>query len=87
MRNRMHHPANLKRIRIPFRFTTAAALVFGLLISVVLCHCSKTVDITIPPDEDGGVSAYGTCIACHSNEEMITLTAKPIPPQGEGGEG
>ena len=76
-----------RRGRAPFRLATAVLFLLAMLLMIILCHCNKTVDITFPPGE-GGVSAQGTCVACHTNEEMVELTAKPIPSPEEGeGEG
>lgn len=77
----------VKRKLLPSKFTTVSVLLLVLLTSLVLCHCSKTVDMLIPGDGDQLVSAQGTCVACHSNANMVDLVAKPIPPPAEGGEG
>ena len=36
--------------------------------------------VFLPDENEPGVSAQGTCVACHSTEEMIELVAKPLPP-------
>lgn len=64
-----------------------ALLISCFAISLLICNCSKIVDIGVPPDDEGGISDQGTCVACHSAEEMIAFVADDIPPPAEGGEG
>ena len=70
-----------------FTITRIAALISLGVTLLFFCYCDKVVDINIPPDQEGGVSAQGTCVACHSTEEMIAFVADDIPPAEEGGEG
>lgn len=73
---------------LPSRYTTSGVLVLLFLATLILCHCSKTVDITAPSDDEHGVSAQGTCVGCHSTAEMINLTGEPLPgPETTGGGG
>ena len=77
-----------KGVRIPAGYTRVAALLCVFFLTFVICHCSKTVDMMVPQDEALGVSAYGSCVACHTNAEMISFTASAIPPPSEdAGEG
>lgn len=78
----------LRLRRIPPKFTKAAALACIFIITLIACHCSKTVDIMSSPEEEPGVSAYGSCVACHTNAQMVAFTANPIPvPPDEANEG
>ena len=77
-----------RKPRIPFKFIKVAALFCIFVITLIACHCSKTVDIIVPYDEEPGVSAYGSCVVCHTNAQMVAFTASPMPaPPGEGSEG
>jgi hypothetical protein len=82
VRNRQQNTGIIHRYRIPSKFVKAGALACIFLVTLVVCHCSKTVDITYP-DGEQGVSAYGTCVTCHSNEQMVEFTAKAIPPPSD----
>jgi hypothetical protein len=82
VRNKQHNSGFFQRYRVTSRFVKAGALACVLLAMLIVCHCSKTVDITYP-DQQLGVSAYGTCITCHSSEQMVEFTAKAIPPPAE----
>ena len=88
MKNRTDLSRFLKGVRVPAKYTRAAALLCVFFMTLVICHCSKTVDMMVPQDEAPGVSAYGSCVACHTSVEMISFTASPIPPPSEeAGEG
>jgi hypothetical protein len=87
MEDKSHRKSTVKSKWLQFTLIRIIALISLCITLLFFCYCSKIVDISIPPDEVGGVSAQGTCVACHSTEEMITLVAKEIPPAEEGGEG
>ena len=88
MKNRTDLSRFLKGVRMPARYTRVAALLCVFFLTLVICHCSKTVDIMVPGDDAASVSAFGTCVACHTNAEMVEFTASPIPPPSEeSGEG
>ena len=87
MKDKVKLPMIRVRGRFPSRYSASAVLVLGLLATLVLCHCSKTVNLTAPGDEEHGVSALGTCLACHSTPEMINLTGVPLPTPGTSGGG
>ena len=88
MKNRTDLSKFLKGVRMPAKYTRIAALLCVFLLTLVICHCSKTVDMMVPQDELPGVSVFGSCVACHTNAEMVEFTASPIPPPAEdAGEG
>ncbi len=75
----------IKSSRKRIRGAAIAGLACALVIMLTLCECSRSVHLTELTGGKPGVSAYGTCIACHSSEDMITLSAKPvIPPESTG---
>lgn len=81
-----------KRLYLAFRrlglssgFIRGAGLACLFCITLIICHCSKVVDITVPGDGDSLPSAHGTCVVCHTNAEMILFVADPMPePEQEG---
>lgn len=74
-----------RRIGLLSGFFRGAGLVCVFFITLIICHCSKVVDITLPGDGDSLPSAHGTCVVCHTNAEMIQFVADPMPePEQEG---
>ncbi len=81
-----------KRLQMIFRrmglvhgFFRGVGFVCLFFITLIICHCSKVVDITVPGDGDSLPSAHGTCVVCHTNAEMIQFVADPLPaPEEEG---
>lgn len=88
MKNRTDLSRFLNGVRMPARYTRVAALICVFFLTLVICHCSRTVDIMVPQDGPPGVSAFGTCVSCHTNAQMVEFTASPISaPSADAGEG
>jgi hypothetical protein len=85
--HKYNHPANIFHRKPPRNSVFIAMLIIILGLSFVLCTCSHTVDISMPAPGDQTVSAQGTCVACHSSDKMINLTAIPIQASADTGEG
>jgi hypothetical protein len=85
--NKMHPLLKNSKRKTPHKSAFIVMLIITLGISVVLCRCSHTVDILMPDPGEQGVSAQGTCVACHNSAKMIDLTASPIEAPPAGGEG
>ena len=75
-----------KKMKIPERYIRAGAVICIFFLTLMVCHCSREVNILLPPEGDQVVSTQGTCVGCHSSEEMIALVAEPLPqpPEQEG---
>ncbi len=87
MDHKYHHLANIFHRKPPRKSAFIVMLIVILALSVVLCRCSHTVDILMPIPGEEGVSAQGTCVACHGSDKMVDLTASPIEAPPEGTEG
>jgi len=88
VKNRTDLSKFLKGVRMPAKYTRVAALLCVFLLTLVICHCSKTVDMIVPGDDTASVSAFGSCVACHTSAEMVEFTASPISaPSADAGEG
>jgi bacterioferritin-associated ferredoxin len=62
----------LKYMRVP-------VLVGIVLLALIITYCSNPDGAITPVEGEGGVSAYGTCVACHTSDLKIEFNADAIP--------
>ena len=74
------------------KITAITSLMIVLVILTVLSACASTEDVQLKTEnttEEAIAGATSTCVACHSNENLLKETVAPVEeepeePSGEG---